>query len=99
MSELADLQQAISEVRAERGFYTDPGKIMVLPTEEIGEVASQVRKIWSTNHDDFDKGRLEEEIADVFVLLTALANRFDIDIEQAVDRKFFEKDSKRTWRS
>ena len=99
MSELADLQRAISEVRAERGFVTDPVKIQVLLSEEIGEIASQIKRLWSVNYDDFDRSQLEEEIADVFVLLTALANRFEIDIEQAVVRKFFEKDSKRTWRS
>ena len=99
MSELADLQHAISEIRAQRGFFTDPVKIMVHLTEEIGEVASQIRRLWSTNSNDFDRNRLEEEIADVFVLLTALANRFDIDIEQAVVRKFFRKDSTRTWES
>ena len=99
MSELAELQRAISEIRAQRGFVTDPVKIHLLLTEEIGEIASQIKRLWSVNYDDFDKSQLEEEIADVFVLLTALANRFDIDIEQAVVAKFFEKDGQRTWKS
>ena len=99
MTELAELQQAIAEIRSQRGFVTDPVKIHLLLTEEIGEIASQIKRLWSVNYDAFDKSQLEEEIADVFVLLTALANRFDIDIEQAVVRKFFEKDGKRTWKS
>ncbi len=73
--------------------------IQVLLSEESREIASQIKRLWSVNYDDFDGSQLEEEIADVFVLLTVLANRFDIDIEQAVVRKFFEKDNKRTWRS
>jgi NTP pyrophosphatase (non-canonical NTP hydrolase) len=97
MTEMAALQQSISEVRAQRGFFTDPVKIMVHLTEEIGEVASQVRRTWSVNPDDFEQGQLEDEIADVFVLLTALANQFDIDIEKAVVKKFFQKNSDRTW--
>ena len=74
-------------------------KIQVLLSEESREIASQIKRLWSVNYDDFDGSQLEEEIADVFGLLTVLANRFDIDIEQAVVRKFFEKGSKRTWRS
>ena len=38
-----------------------------------------------------------EEIADVFVILTALASRYDIDLEQAVVEKFLEKDASRNW--
>jgi len=97
MTEMAALQQSIKEIRAQRGFFTDPVKIMVHLTEEVGEVASQVRRTWSANPDDFEQSRLENEIADVFVLLTALANQFDIDIEQAVVKKFFKNDSNRTW--
>lgn len=96
MSELAVLQRKISDIRAQRGFFTDPLKIMIHLTEEIGEVASQVRRTWSVNPDDFDQSQLEDEIAEVFVILTALANQFDIDIEQAVVKKFFESDSNRT---
>ncbi|MCX8213290.1 MAG: hypothetical protein OTJ97_02075 [SAR202 cluster bacterium] len=91
------LQRKISDIRAQRGFFTDPLKIMIHLTEEIGEVASQVRRTWSVNPDDFDQSQLEDEIAEVFVILTALANQFDIDIEQAVVKKFFESDSNRTW--
>ena len=42
MSGLADLQKAISETRAERGFITDPVKIHQLLTEEVGEIASEL---------------------------------------------------------
>lgn len=75
MSELAQLQKAIAETRAKRGFVTDPLKIHLMLTEEIGE------------------------IADAFVLLSALATRFNINIETAVTQKFFQKDSHRSWNS
>ena len=99
MSELADLQKTISRTRAERGFVTDPVKIHVLLSEEIGEIASEIKRLWSKNYDDFSRDRLQEEIADVFVLLSALATQFDIDIEEAVVEKFFQKDSTREWKS
>lgn len=99
MTALSDLQQTIKRVRAERGFVTDPLKIQLLLTEEIGEVSAELKRLWSKSYDPFDVDRLKEEIADSFVLLCALANQFDIDIEEAVTSKFVEKDSKRVWKS
>ena len=43
MSQLADLQRAITKKRAERGFVTDPTKIHVLLSEEVGEIASEIK--------------------------------------------------------
>ena len=99
MSKIAELQKAISETRAERGFVTDPVKIHLLLTEEVGEIASEIKRIWSVNYGDFSRDRLQEEIADAFVLLAALATQFDIDIEEAVTDKFFRKDGERDWQS
>ena len=99
MSQLADLQKAISRTRADRGFVTDPVKLQILLSEEIGEIASEIKRLWSKNYGDFDRDRLQEEIADVFVILVALAAEFDIDIEQSVVEKFFQKDGNREWRS
>lgn len=99
MSELADIQARINEVRSQRGFVMDPLKIYTLLNEEVGEVASELKRVWSKNYDDFDKDHLADEIADVFVLLSALASEFNIDLEEAVEEKFFKKDAKRTWKS
>ena len=78
---------------------TDPVKIHVLLSEEIGEIASEIKRLWSKNYGDFSRDQLKEEIADVFVLLAALATQFDIDIEEAVVEKFFQKDSTKEWKS
>ena len=71
----------------------------MLLSEEIGEIASALKRLWSKNYGEFDRDQLQEEIADVFVLLAALATEFDIDIEEAVVDKFFQKDSTREWKS
>ena len=42
---------------------------------------------------------MADEIADAFVLLSALATEFDIDLEQAVTSKFLHRDSVREWKS
>lgn len=99
MTDLSDLQQQINATRAARGFTTDPLKIHILLTEEVGEVANELKKTWSKNYDGFSKDNVADEISDVFVLLTALASSFDIDLEQAIKHKFFEKDAKREWHS
>lgn len=99
MTELGDLQKAISIERVNRGFVTDPVKLQLLLSEEIGEMASEIKKLWSKNYAEFDRRRLEDEIADVFVLLAAMAEKFDIDIEKAVAEKFFQEDGLREWKS
>ena len=99
MTRLADLQKSIAVTRAERGFATDPIKLHVLLSEEIGEIAAEIKRLWSVNYDDFSRERIREEIADAFVLLAALATEFDIDIEEAVCSKFFRKDGLREWKS
>ncbi|MCZ6868401.1 MAG: hypothetical protein O7G84_02720 [Gammaproteobacteria bacterium] len=99
MKDLTDIQRRIVEVRKQRGFVTDPTKIQVLLTEEIGEISSELKRLWSKSYDEFNADRLAEEIADAFVLLSALASTFDIDLAQAVESKFFSKDSRRSWKS
>lgn len=95
--EIQMLTECIVATRAERGFVTDPLKIALLLMEETGEVAAELKKTWSKNYPAFTSDRLADEIADVFVLLVALAHEFDIDLAKAVERKFFGADSDRTW--
>ena len=99
MTNLTNLQKRIARERENRGFVMDPVKLAVLLSEEVGEIASEIKRLWSKNYDHFCADRLEEEIADAFVVLAALANQFDIDMEEAIERKFFHKDAQREWKS
>ena len=99
MTEIKSLQKRIVERREQRGFVKDPLKIHLMLTEEVGEVARELKRTWSPNYEAFDKTKLADEISDVFVFLSALANEFDIDIAEAVEAKFFDKDSKRQWKT
>lgn len=99
MTDLKQLSQRIIEKRAGRGFVTDPLKIHLLLTEEVGEIASELKRSWSKNYDGLSRERLAEEISDVFVLLVALANEYDIQIGEAVEKKFFGKDEARDWKT
>lgn len=99
MTSLTDLQARITETRSIRGFTTDPVHLVVLLAEELGEVAREVKKRWSPNYGDFEPERLAPELADTFVLLSALASEAGVDLERAVDQKFFTDDAERSWRS
>lgn len=73
--------------------------MVVLLAEEVGEIAREVKKTWSANYDAFDADRLAPELADAFVLITALASEAGVDLETAVENKFFGDDAVREWRS
>ncbi len=97
--ETKQLQDKIVATRADRGFVTDPVKLCVLLAEEVGELASEIKKTWSVNYSGTTKEKLSEECADVYVILAAMAQAFDINLEEAVISKFFSKDAKRSWAS
>lgn len=99
MASTTELQKRIVGARESRGFTTDPVHLVVLLAEEVGEIAREVKRLWSPNYDSFDPDRLAPEIADVFVLLSALASEAGVDIASAVEQKFFGDDGEREWRS
>ena len=99
MADLQELQELVSKTRQERGFTMDPLKIFILLNEEIGEVAAELKRTWSPNYDAFSRADLEDELADVLVCLLALANQFEIDLEEVLLKKLVDKDSQRKWRS
>jgi len=73
--------------------------LLTLIVEELGEVARELKTSWSANYDAFNPRRLGDELADMFVLLCALASEYDIDIEDHVRTKFFIADGERDWPS
>ncbi len=95
--DLKDLQSAIVARRAERGFVTDPVKLCVLLTEEVGELAQLIKRTWSPNYEPPSDQDFAEECSDVLIILTAIAHEFGVDLETAVTGKFFEKDEMRRW--
>ena len=95
---LRDFQEYVKRLEAERGF-TQQNAIekCLLLGEEMGELFKAVRKSVKLKTDVNAKiGSIDEEIADMMIYLCAIANRFDIDIEEAF-RKKEEHNKKRTW--
>lgn len=83
----------------DRGFNTeDTSKKLVMLMEEIGELAKAVRKITGMKFTDSTKQtEIEEELADVQIVLLGLASMLDVDMFEAVTTKEL-KNSKRNWK-
>ena len=96
---LKEIQAYIKKVHAERGFDDEDIKSkMMLLTEELGELARAVRKhVGVKMSDETKRANLEEEVADVFIMLLDLCNKLGIDLHQAFLSKE-EKNSNRTWK-
>lgn len=86
---LAALQAYYKIVSAEKGWdKEDPKDIMLLLTEEVGELARAVRK----HHDlkraaGYEGVSIQDELADVQLYLVHLANTLDVELSDAVIAK------------
>ena len=99
-SSLKDIQDYMKKMIISRGFDNEtPQDIMLLLTEELGELAKEIRK--STNIKVDEKStrtqNLDKEIADVFNYIVCLCVATDIDLFQAFKNKE-EINQKRTWK-
>jgi NTP pyrophosphatase (non-canonical NTP hydrolase) len=97
---LADIQKYISDMVVERGFR-DQSILQecLMLNEEVGELMKCVRKSHAGMRLDGDKAyELDAagEIADILIVLSTIANKLGIDMEQAFRDKE-EKNKLRTW--
>lgn len=96
---LRDFQRYVEELEKERGFSEQPviQKCLLLG-EEVGELFKAVRKQQKIALDQASKvGTVPEELADIFIYLCSIANRYGIDLEQAFRDKE-EENHKRVWK-
>ncbi len=95
-----ELQKYIKDMIEVRNFRTSLVERMVLLTEEIGELAKEVRKTDNNLLVDVNKNynsSLENEITDVFICLMGMYEQLDIDLVQALKNKE-EINFKRKWK-
>ena len=97
---LADIQKYVVDMEAERGFtHEDVVSQCLMLSEEVGELFKCIRKSHTTlGMDPAKKYDIDPagEVADTLIMLVAIANRLNIDIEQAFRDKE-EKNKQRTW--
>ncbi|MDH4225396.1 MAG: hypothetical protein OEW12_07100 [Deltaproteobacteria bacterium] len=70
--------------RQERGFEDDPPMLTILLMEEVGELATEIRKSWKGLATPVRAGH---EIIDCITYLLRLAHHMGVDVEQAVVHK------------
>lgn len=95
-----ELQQYIDEMTEVRGFTEEtPRDIMLLLTEEIGELAKEIRKSThlKTDCNKTKKLDVEGEIADVFSYLLSMCRVMNVDLVQAYKEKEL-RNCKREWK-
>lgn len=97
---LADYQKYENDMEEVHGFsdQTKLQKCLILG-EEVGELFKAIRKAESVKVDSNSKfGTIPEELADCFILILAIANKYNIDLEKAFRDKE-EVNKKRNWSS
>lgn len=99
---LNEIQDYIRKIITIRGFSEQRVQDkMLLLLEETGELAKAIRKTLPEASIDYDKIKnytdIEEEIADVFIVLLSICNRLNINLYDAIKKKE-EKNIKRQWK-
>ena len=86
------IQQKIVKARKEWGAFSEEDQMLLLcgVTAELGELATALRAeyVYKKPHiPDEDKSSLKHEMADVAIFLYALADKCNIDLDEAVHSK------------
>ncbi|MDH4121691.1 MAG: hypothetical protein OEV94_08315 [Deltaproteobacteria bacterium] len=82
---LPALQLYVNQAVAHRGFTRDPNEILILLLEEVGELTRELEGI--RGREPIPAGQLDalaEELADVFLFCLDLANRFGLEMDNAL---------------
>jgi|GEM_PF-345104 len=94
---LPAMQAYVTEMVAARGFTRDRNEIFILLTEEVGELATEL-KHWIYYPERFSRESLALELADVLLYLLDLANSFGVSLagqwpahEASNDQRFAER--------
>ena len=97
---MSDYQKLIHDLETHHGWLdVDLIHNCFLMGEEIGELFSAIRQhenYYKSGNADGSKAAIAEELVDVFNYLLAIANRLDIDLEDAFRRKNA-RNFERTW--
>jgi NTP pyrophosphatase (non-canonical NTP hydrolase) len=98
---IREMQQYVARLEVERGFDSDNTlQKCLLLAEEVGELFKSIRKGEAGIALDVECTREADpgaELADIFTVLMTIANRLNIDLEQAF-RKKEDKNRSRVWR-
>ena len=96
---LKDIQRYVEHMEKERGFSNETTlQKCLLLGEEVGELFKAIRKSEKVHTDVNAKiGSIDEELADIIIYISSIANHCNIDLEKALREKE-EINKKRTWK-
>ena len=97
---LKDLQKYVNDMIEIRGFSKEtPQDVMVMLTEEIGELAKEIRKSRKYHLDTNKNNELdvEGEIADIFIYILSMCRVMNVNLMEAFKNKE-ERNCKREWK-
>ncbi len=89
-SNLNEIQKYITKMMEVNGFNNTPLELLCYLTEEVGELAKEIRKNESNMEMDINKkysSNIKDELADVFIYVLTIANKYNIDLLDALKRK------------
>ena len=93
---IQDLQAYVARLEEERGFNQESSiEKCLLLGEEVGELFKAVRTVEGLLT-DVPGNPVADELADVLIYVCAIANRYNIDLEEAFRDKE-ERNAARTW--
>ena len=90
---LNELVRHVEAKRVERRFEDHDEMLLVLLTEEVGEIANEIRKHWKGKG---DSARVTAELIDAITYTLRLAHRLGVDVETAIREKE-EENAQREW--
>ncbi len=89
-SNLSDIQKYITIMMKINNFNNTPLELFCYLTEEVGELAKEIRKTEKNMDIDLKKeytSSINDEIADVFIYLLAICNSYNINLLEALKSK------------
>jgi NTP pyrophosphatase (non-canonical NTP hydrolase) len=89
-STLKEIQEYITKMMEANGFHNKPLELFCYLTEEVGELAKEIRKTEQNMGMDVKKeydSCLKYEIADIFIYLLAICDFYHIDLLEAFQNK------------
>ena len=89
-SNLNEIQKYITKMMEVNGFNNTPLELFCYLTEEVGELAKEIRKTEKNMDMDITKeyeSCLKHEIADIFIYLLAICNSYNINLLEAFKEK------------
>lgn len=89
-SSMSDIQNYIKIMLEENNYNNTPLELLCYLTEEVGELAKEIRKNETNMEVDINKNynsNIKDELADVFIYVLTIADKYNIDLLDALKKK------------